>query len=75
MKVPKCKRCDGLLPPDENHVCEGYVPKYPDMDYEARDDAREDAAEFMEEERLEHIREARESVEFLDAESGWEEEA
>jgi hypothetical protein len=52
MKVPKCKRCDGLLPPDENHVCEGYVPKYPDMDYEARDDAREDAAEFMEEERL-----------------------
>ena len=29
MKVPKCNRCGDNLQPEENHVCEGFVPKYP----------------------------------------------
>src|ERR1022692_756247 len=27
--VPKCRVCQGLLHPKENHVCPGYHPKYP----------------------------------------------
>jgi hypothetical protein len=27
--VPRCRRCDYLLHPNENHVCPGYTPKYP----------------------------------------------
>jgi hypothetical protein len=41
MKVPKCKRCDSLLHPNENHQCEGYVPKYATLDYERREANRE----------------------------------
>jgi hypothetical protein len=41
MRVPKCKRCQENLQPNENHVCQGFVPKYPVMDMEAREDNRE----------------------------------
>lgn len=30
-KLPRCKRCDGRLDPKENHVCEGFVPKYKEL--------------------------------------------
>lgn len=40
MRMPKCKRCDCNLFPEENHVCEGYVPKLPFDDME-------DHMEFM----------------------------
>ena len=26
-RLPRCNRCDGLLPPRENHVCPGYTPQ------------------------------------------------
>jgi hypothetical protein len=26
-RLPRCHRCDGLLPPKENHVCPGYMPR------------------------------------------------
>ena len=29
MPIPKCRKCQGLLHPEENHVCPGYHPKYP----------------------------------------------
>jgi hypothetical protein len=45
MRVPKCKRCQGLLHPNENHVCEGYEPKYATLDWERREDNREDLRE------------------------------
>jgi hypothetical protein len=41
MRVPKCRRCDANLQPEENHVCEGYVPKYATMDMEMREANRE----------------------------------
>ena len=28
-KVPKCKRCEGNLFPEENHECPGFIPKFP----------------------------------------------
>jgi hypothetical protein len=37
MRVPKCKLCGELLHPNENHVCDGFVPKYPEMDMEERE--------------------------------------
>jgi hypothetical protein len=27
-KIPTCPRCDAILPPGENHKCEGFVPKF-----------------------------------------------
>jgi hypothetical protein len=37
MRVPKCKRCSANLHPNENHVCEGYVPQLPARDPELRE--------------------------------------
>ena len=28
MRVPKCQVCEGVLYPEENHVCSGFTPKY-----------------------------------------------
>ncbi|MGA8215490.1 MAG: hypothetical protein WB799_17970 [Candidatus Sulfotelmatobacter sp.] len=50
MRVPRCLKCDGLLHPEENHQCEGFIPKY-----EVWDDERRERAE----QRREDIREAR----------------
>lgn len=36
-KVPKCRVCEGLLHPNENHVCTGFVPKYVEHDDEWRE--------------------------------------
>jgi len=30
-KVPPCKVCGGLLHPNENHVCDGFKPKFVEM--------------------------------------------
>lgn len=47
MPIPKCRKCHGLLHPEENHACDGYHPKYPgiraDIDYELRVEMREAA--------------------------------
>jgi hypothetical protein len=32
MRVPKCRVCEGVLYPEENHVCSGFVPKYVEHD-------------------------------------------
>jgi len=34
-QLPKCRRCGDTLFWEENHVCEGYVPKYPDPEVRA----------------------------------------
>lgn len=43
-QLPKCRVCQGLLPPREHHVCDGYHPKYPgirsDIPYEERVEMR-----------------------------------
>src|SRR5437899_668544 len=31
-RLPRCRRCDCNLPPMENHVCEGFKPKYVEHD-------------------------------------------
>src|ERR1039458_2501088 len=31
-RIPKCRVCEGLLHPEENHVCSGFVPKFIDHD-------------------------------------------
>jgi hypothetical protein len=28
-KVPRCRKCDGLLHPEENHRCPGFIARYP----------------------------------------------
>src|SRR5208282_1342194 len=42
MAIPKCRVCEGLLHPEENHVCSGFVPKYVEHDeaWEERQEAR-----------------------------------
>jgi hypothetical protein len=40
-RVPKCKVCQGLLQPQENHVCEGYYPKYPGLRSDISPELRE----------------------------------
>jgi hypothetical protein len=30
--LPKCRVCECTLQPTENHVCEGFKPKYPERD-------------------------------------------
>jgi len=42
MRLPKCRRCDAILHPEENHKCEGFKPKYVEHDQEwhERQDAR-----------------------------------
>jgi hypothetical protein len=32
MRVPKCRVCEGVLYPEENHVCSGFVRKYVEHD-------------------------------------------
>ena len=41
-KLPKCKRCDGIIRWEENHQCEGFKPKFVEHDQEwhERQDAR-----------------------------------
>ena len=33
--LPKCRVCGDILQRNENHVCEGFVPKYPDPEVRA----------------------------------------
>ena len=40
-RVPKCKRCQGNLYPEENHVCEGFKPMFPVLDEETLEIERE----------------------------------
>jgi hypothetical protein len=41
-KLPKCRVCEGILRPKDNHQCEGYQPKFAEHDQEwhERQDAR-----------------------------------
>jgi hypothetical protein len=39
-KLPKCRVCEGILFPQENHKCSGYRPKYSDVPPEERMDMR-----------------------------------
>jgi hypothetical protein len=41
MRVPKCRRCKENLQPEENHICDGFVPEYPTLDMEAREDSQD----------------------------------
>jgi hypothetical protein len=45
MRVPKCRVCEGVLYPEENHVCSGFVPKYVEHDDEwfEREEAKREA--------------------------------
>jgi len=47
MRVPKCRVCGDNLQPQENHVCEGYEPKFPTLDHERRQAEREDLRESL----------------------------
>jgi hypothetical protein len=52
-RLPKCRRCQEIIcfnTDEPAHVCEGYVPKYPTMDMEARQNNREDLLEAKREE-------------------------
>jgi hypothetical protein len=40
-RVPKCKRCQGNLYPEENHVCERFKPMFPVLDEETLEIKRE----------------------------------
>jgi len=62
MRVPHCKRCDGLLNPNENHECEGYVPKLPFDDMEDHMDFMDDQRESMREEINRQREERREEL-------------
>jgi hypothetical protein len=31
-RIPKCRVCEGLLHPNDNHVCPGFTPKFVDHD-------------------------------------------
>lgn len=75
MRVPRCKRCDGILHPEENHTCEGYVPKLPfdDMENhmehaEARRESMREAIHGRHEERRE------ERYELQSAHDDWSDE-
>lgn len=70
-RVPRCKRCDANLHPNENHVCEGYVPQLPFGDMEdhmelmdARQESMRDEIQGRREARLMESREDRERAEF-----------
>jgi len=52
-RVPKCRVCDGLIHPMENHACEGFKPKYVDHD---------DAWHERQEAKQEEIRASKEHV-------------
>jgi hypothetical protein len=48
MRVPPCHVCGGLLFPEENHVCSGFVPKYVEHDdawHERQEAKREEITE------------------------------
>jgi hypothetical protein len=62
MRVPKCKRCEALLHPNEPaHVCEGYVPKLPYEDMQDHMELMEARREQLREARLENQRDLAES--------------
>ena len=73
MKLPKCRRCQATLFPEENHKCPGFVPRYVDHDDEWRERADARRAEQreaihnhwdeMREESLEDDREYQEEFE------------
>lgn len=47
-RLPRCRRCDVTLQPTENHVCEGFQPRYAEHDqewHERRESEREHARE------------------------------
>jgi hypothetical protein len=35
-KLPKCKRCRGIIRWEENHQCPGFIPRYRELDPETR---------------------------------------
>lgn len=69
-RVPRCHRCDGLLHPNENHVCEGYIPKLPFEDMADHMERMEEQRESMREELHGH-RQAMREERIMDA---WERE-
>ena len=68
-RLPRCRKCQGNLPPREHHVCEGFRPKYVEHD--------EEWHERMEQ-RREMIREAKRNGTFFSEDeddlSGYEDE-
>ena len=44
MKVPPCRKCkERLFPNEPAHICNGFVPQYPeDVDWKAKEDARQE---------------------------------
>jgi hypothetical protein len=58
-RVPQCRKCGGLLHPDENHVCPGYKPKLPFGDAEAHYERMEEQREDMHEQMDGHLDEMR----------------
>lgn len=60
-KLPKCRVCEGILHPQENHQCEGFTPKYVEHDeaWKERQEYKREYARAVMEQRREDIREAR----------------
>jgi hypothetical protein len=53
-KLPKCKKCGYILPPQEHHECSGFVPKFVEHDaewHERQDAKREEIRESREDQR------------------------
>lgn len=74
-RVPRCNRCDGLLHPEENHICEGYTPKLAFDDMEDHMDFMDDQRESMREEISRQREERREELyELQSAHDDWSDE-
>lgn len=60
-KLPPCKVCEGIIHPQENHVCDGFRAKYVEHDDEwhERQEYKREYARAIVEGRREDIREAR----------------
>jgi hypothetical protein len=69
-RLPRCRKCQGNLPPREHHVCPGFQPMFPTADPEER------RAKW--EARREMIREAKRNGTFFSEDeddlSGYEDE-
>ena len=57
MRLPRCRRCDAILHAEENHKCEGFVPKYVEHDQEWHE-RWEQRRQEIRESRLEEMRSA-----------------
>lgn len=51
-RLPRCRRCEAILQPEENHVCPGFQPKYVEHDEEWHE-RREAEREYAREARFE----------------------